>query len=122
MRPIYQALLVATTIFMIGTPSFAKGRKKAEGGEGTNASAAEPGQVPKSTRERTINREGRQKKGDKSKIDFESESIGGMRKQPLGSLVSQNKPDKEYDFVKLRWQWHPEMVQSASSLEGGRSR
>jgi hypothetical protein len=77
----------------------------------------------KKLRERNIIREASTKKGgDKSKIDFDDADISGERKNPLGSLVNQNKPDKEYDFVKLRYSWHPEMVQSAASIEAGRSR
>ena len=120
--------LIAALLSFTSTNSYAGGKKK-KGEAATNSEAgsgqpatAEPGQGSKAARERNLVREGRQKKGDSSKIDFDSTSIAGQRKLPLGSLVNQNKPDKEYDFVKLRWQWHPEMVQSASSLEGGRSR
>ena len=76
----------------------------------------------KGVRERIITREARGRLGkgsDKRNIDFDSVDIGGQRKTPMGSLVSQNKADKNYDFVKIRLRWHGEMVQSASSLEAG---
>lgn len=122
MSTIYRAILVACALLMTTEMSFAKGKKKSDGNAENGTVASEAGPGPKSSRERNIIREGRQKKGDRSKIDFDSTDISGQRKMPLGSLVSQNKPDKDYDFVKLRWQWHPEMVQSASSIEGGRTR
>ncbi len=59
---------------------------------------------------------------DSSKIDFDAADIGGQRKAPMGTLINQNKADKNYDFVKIRLRWHPEMVQSASSLDMGKSR
>ena len=75
----------------------------------------------KGAREKHITREAVVKGKDSSKIDFDSVDIGGQRKTPMGSIVSQSKADKNYDFVKIRLRWHPEMVQSASSLEAGKS-
>ena len=76
----------------------------------------------KGVREKHIVREGRTKKGDQRNIDFDAVDISGERKTPLGTMVNNNKLDKNYDFVKIRLRWHPEMVQSASSLESGGSR
>ena len=76
----------------------------------------------KGVRERIMSREasGKFKKdADARNIDFDAVDIGGQRKTPMGSLVSQSKADKEYDFVKIRLRWHAEMFQSASSLESG---
>ena len=61
------------------------------------------------------------KKGDKTNLDFDAADISGERKTPMGSLVDSVQSDKDYDFVRLRLNWNPEMVQSASSLETGRS-
>jgi|GEM_PF-1386504 len=72
-------------------------------------------------REKHIVREGRTKNKDSRNIDFDAVDIGGERKTPLGTLVNNNKLDKNYDFVKIRLRWHPEMVQSASSLDSGSS-
>lgn len=72
-------------------------------------------------REKHIVREGRTKSKDSRNIDFDAVDIGGERKTPLGTLVNNNKLDKNYDFVKIRLRWHPEMVQSASSLDSGSS-
>ena len=72
-------------------------------------------------REKHIIREGRTKNKDSRNIDFDAVDIGGERKTPLGTLVNNNKLDKNYDFVKIRLRWHPEMVQSASSLDSGSS-
>ncbi len=57
------------------------------------------------------------KKASSTNLDFDAVDIGGMRKTPLGTLVNQTKSNNEYDFVKIRMKWHPEMVQSAASLE-----
>ena len=125
MRNMFKPIFLVAMILSLTSSSEVLAKSKGKKGEGNSNGegvSAEAGSTPKSSRERNIIREGRQKKGDKSKIDFEATDISGQRKLPLGSLVNQNKPDKEYDFVKLRWQWHPEMVQSASSLEGGRIR
>lgn len=73
----------------------------------------------KGVREKHITREVTMKSKDQSKIDFEAADIGGARKAPMGTLINQNKADKNYDFVKVRLRWHPEMVQSASSLDTG---
>jgi hypothetical protein len=73
----------------------------------------------KGVREKHISREARQKGADSKNIDFDAADIGGARKTPMSSLVTQNKADKNYDFVKIRLRWHPEMIQSASSLSSG---
>jgi hypothetical protein len=61
------------------------------------------------------------KKGakDSQKLDFDSTDIGGERKAPLGSLINQSKSDKNFDFIKIRLRWHPEMISSASELDSG---
>jgi len=73
------------------------------------------------TREKNITREGSAKRNDRTKIDFESTDIDGQRKLPLGSILNNTKSDKNYNFVRIRTDWHPEMIQSASSLDSGRS-
>lgn len=73
-------------------------------------------------REKFITREGKSSKGakgDKTTVNFDEVDIGGQRKTPLGTLVTNNKNSKDYDFIKLRQRWHPEMIESASSLESG---
>lgn len=72
-------------------------------------------------REKTLSREATSKKGDRAKIDFESTDIDGQRKMPLGTILNNTKSDPNYNFVKIRLRWHPEMIQSASSLESGRT-
>jgi predicted PP-loop superfamily ATPase len=74
----------------------------------------------KGSREKHIVREGKTVGKDTRNIDFDAVDIGGQSKTPLGTLINQNKADKNYDFVKIRLRWHPEMVQSASSLDSGR--
>jgi hypothetical protein len=57
------------------------------------------------------------KKGAAStNIDFEAVDISGERKLPLGSSINQTRANKDGGFVKLRTEWHSEMIQSASSL------
>ena len=58
-----------------------------------------------------------QKKDGSSVVDFEETSITGARKTPMGSMVEQSKIDKNYDFVDIRKNWHPEMIKSATSLD-----
>lgn len=74
------------------------------------------------TREKHISREKTMKSRDTTKLDFDAADIGGNRKAPMGSFLNQNKADKEYDFVKIRLRWVPEMVQSSASLDSGKSR
>lgn len=81
----------------------AKAKKAAKGGKGV--------------REKYITREATMKSRDQKNVDFDAVDIGGQRKTPMGTLINQNKADKNYDFVKIRLRWHPEMVQSASSLD-----
>ncbi len=76
--------------------------------------------VPKGTKARHLTGEATMRGKDSSKVDFEAADIGGERKTPMGTLINQNKADKNYDFVKIRLRWHPEMVQSATSLDAGR--
>jgi hypothetical protein len=73
-------------------------------------------------RERVIKREGRSKTGSKTKIDFEDTDIGGAVKTPYGSMLTNTKSNKNFDMVPIRTDWRPEMLQSASSLDAGRSR
>jgi hypothetical protein len=92
----------------LAEPGFAKDQKKAAGGGGS--------------RERVINREARSKVGSKTKIDFEDTDIGGAAKTPYGTMLSNTKSNKNYDMVPIRTDWRPEMLQSASALDAGRSR
>ena len=71
----------------------------------------------KGVREKFITREATLKGKDQKNLDFDTAEIGGVRKAPLGSLIGKSNADKNYDFVKIRLRWHPEMVQSASSLD-----
>jgi hypothetical protein len=75
----------------------------------------------KGVREKIITREATLKSKDQTKLDFDSVDIGGQRKTPMGTLIGQSKANKDYDFVKIRTNWHPEMVQSASTLDTGAS-
>ncbi len=67
-------------------------------------------------REKHIRGEAKQRGRDSKNIDFDAANIGGATKAPMSSLINQNKADKNYDFIKIRLRWHPEMIQSASSL------
>ena len=66
------------------------------------------------SRQRIISKEAKSR--SRTKVDFEKADISGDRRTPVGSLIEQRKADKDYDFVKLRLRWHPEMIQSTSSL------
>ena len=54
---------------------------------------------------------------NKTSIDFDDERIIGERKSSIGSLIEQSKANLDYDFIKIRLSWHPEMIRSAQSLE-----
>jgi hypothetical protein len=98
----------------VGLDAKAEDAKKGKGGGRGTTTAA-----PKGMKARHLNGEASMKSKDQSKVDFEAADIGGERKAPLGTLINQNKADKNFDFVKIRLRWHPEMVQSASSLDNG---
>lgn len=51
-------------------------------------------------------------KANKTKVDFEAAEIGGARKTPLGQMINQNNAEKDYDFVRIRRNWHNQMVES----------
>jgi len=91
-----------------------------------NISLAAPGQKKAGkaggVREKHLSREQTVKTRDQTKLDFDAADIGGQRKAPMGSFLNQNRADKEYDFVKLRLRWVPEMVQSSSSLDTGKAK
>ena len=55
-------------------------------------------------------------KKDKKSYDFDSMSVDGQRRVPLGNLINQKQANKEYEFVKIRLRWRQEMIQSASNL------
>lgn len=111
---------IAILLAILGfSPEFAFSEKKSSGGESSRSSAKGAGGKVKG-REKTITREAASKRGDRTKIDFEETDIDGQRKLPLGTILNNTKSDKNYDFVKIRLRWHPEMVQSASSLDTGR--
>ena len=63
-----------------------------------------------------------QKGTEKSSIDFEEVDILGKRQAPFGSIITKNNPDKEFELIKMRLDWKPEMIQSTNNLETGRIR
>lgn len=54
---------------------------------------------------------------DSQDLDFNEASISGTRRTPMGTLIGQTKSNKDFDFVKIRMNWHPEMINSAKVLE-----
>ena len=56
-------------------------------------------------------------KGDQQVLDFESESVTGARRVPLGSLIDKGKVSVDYNFVKIRKNWHPEILDSTLVLD-----
>ncbi|MCX6104937.1 MAG: hypothetical protein NTY08_03800 [Proteobacteria bacterium] len=105
------AAIAATLIGLLNAHPALAGGKNAKGSTTS---------VPKGTKAKHLTGEATIKSKDQSKIDFEAADIGGERKSPLGTMINQNKADKNYDFVKIRLRWHPEMVQSASALDSGK--
>lgn len=85
-------------VFLVSLPCSGAGKKKRRA----------PGQ-------KNLIMEGRMTK-DKKNYDFDSMSIEGQRRVPLGNLINQKEASKEYEFVKIRLRWRQEMIQSASNL------
>lgn len=108
---------IALGLVCFTTPTWAAAKKKAKKAPAAAASAAD---TKAAVREKHIVREAKSKKGDKNKIDFEGVDIAGQRRSPYGSIVTNEQPDKNYDFVKLRLNWHDEMTHSAKMVESGR--
>lgn len=79
------------------------------------------GKKQRKARQRFLRGEARTK-GGKTEIDFDEASIDGRRRTPTGVAISKDRPDHEYDLIKLRLRWHPEMKQSTTNLETGRGR
>lgn len=112
MRIFTKTLLLALALGF-SAPAMAAGKQKRAAKAGAKAGGG--------GREKVLSREATMKGKDATKVDFEAADIGGQRKMPLGDTITQNKGDKNYDFVKIRLRWHPEMVQSASALDAGDS-
>lgn len=55
-------------------------------------------------------------RGDQREVNFGDAQINGAPKSPLLDNVRAGGEEKSYDFVKLRFRWHPEMLQSANAL------
>ena len=56
-------------------------------------------------------------KRDKTKVNFDEATLEGRRLNPSGVSLNLQKPNKEFDLIKLRRHWKPEMVSSTTSLE-----
>ena len=113
-RSLVATLVAAVTAFSV--PALADGSGSGSG-SGVKKKRAKAGAKNGGGRERVLSREATLKGKDQTKVDFDAADIGGQRKMPMGDTISQNKSDKNYDFVKIRLRWHPEMVQSASALD-----
>jgi len=55
-------------------------------------------------------------KRDKTSVDFDEATLEGRRRNPSGIALNQQKANKDFDLIKLREHWKPEMVQSTSKL------
>ncbi len=70
----------------------------------------------KSGRERIITRQ-KSYSRSKTNIDLDSVDISGRTRAPMGSLVKRSRADNDFNFIRIRKRWHPEMIQSASGLD-----
>ena len=50
-------------------------------------------------------------------VNFQDGIVDGTHKSPSLSTVAAGHAEKNYDFVKVRLGWHPEMLQSAAQLD-----
>ena len=73
-----------------------------------------------SQNKRRIHTDEKRFKTDQKNINFDDTALIGDRNRPSGSMISERKSNRSYNLIKLRLRWHPEMVQSTSSLESGR--
>ena len=74
--------------------------------------------LAQSTRRKRVNTEGSvRSKAGKTEIDLDEATLQGSARNPSLSAISSTKAETDYDFVKIRLRWHPEMIQSASSLD-----
>ncbi|MBI2602795.1 MAG: hypothetical protein HYW48_07055 [Deltaproteobacteria bacterium] len=53
----------------------------------------------------------------RTRHDFDAATIQGERTSPMGTMLDQSSVDQTYDFVTIRRNWRPEMIQSAQSLD-----
>lgn len=53
---------------------------------------------------------------DKTEVDFDDASIEGQAKNPFGTLLNSRDQDFNKGFIKLRYNWHDQMLISASGM------
>lgn len=53
---------------------------------------------------------------DKTNVDFDEASIEGQAKNPFGTLLNSRDQDFNKGFIKLRYNWHDQMLISASGM------
>jgi hypothetical protein len=53
---------------------------------------------------------------DKTEINFDDANIDGTFKSPFGTLLSNRDQDFNKGFIKLRTNWHDQMVTSVSGI------
>ena len=74
--------------------------------------------VGSGNRQRIVVKEAKvNKKRDKTNVNFDETTLEGRRLNPSGVSLNLQKPNKEFDLIKLRRHWKPEMVSSTTSLE-----
>lgn len=91
--------LVVVAVFLVCLPGSAAGKKR---------KMRAPGKKNLTLEEKMTK--------DRKSYDFDSISVDGQRRVPLGNLINQKEAGKEYEFVKIRLRWQQEMIQSASNL------
>ena len=55
---------------------------------------------------------------DKTSVDFDAAAIDGQAKNPFGSIVQSRDQGFDKGFIKIRTNWHDQMVMSLSGLSG----
>jgi hypothetical protein len=100
------ALSIDVIIAEMGSTHIAYAKKKAAKKSGGGS------------RQRIVVKEAKvNKKRDKTNVDFDETTLEGRRLNPSGVSLNLQKPNKEFDLIKLRRHWKPEMVSSTTSLE-----
>lgn len=73
-------------------------------------------QPPKAKNSSSLETSKKVKFKDKTELNFDAANIEGQAKNPFGSMITERDQDFNKGFIKLRYQWHDQMIMSTSGL------
>jgi hypothetical protein len=97
---------VGIACFTLSTAAMAQPEKKG----GSNSSPA--------ARAQSLEPSKKVKFKDKTSVDFDDANIDGSVKNPFGSIIQSRDQGFDKGFIKIRYNWHDQMVMSLSGLSG----